>query len=114
MSESADRHKLAKKEAKAELKRQKKQHKLGTQPAVAERPAATPNAPSPPGISPAERSAAAAERQVRLQQHRVWLALATALIAILTLLATIRPWERFQQPTSANDETTTEEVGPAP
>jgi hypothetical protein len=110
MSESADRHKTAKKEAKAELKRQKK---LGLQQAAAERPGATPNASSMQGIRAAERSAAAAERQVRLQQLRVWLALATALIAFLTLLATIRPWERLQRPDAPDAETSTEEVGSA-
>ncbi|MHC5109699.1 MAG: hypothetical protein ACYTHJ_07465 [Planctomycetota bacterium] len=45
------------------------------------------------GISPAERSANAAEKQVRLQLWRVALALFAVVIAGAMLLFTIRPWQ---------------------
>lgn len=43
--------------------------------------------------TPAERSAAAAERQVRLQSYRVWFAAIGVIIAIATLLITFKPWK---------------------
>ena len=68
--------KQAKKQAKADLKRQKKlSGSVGS---------AAPN--------PAERSAAAAERQVALQRFRVWLALVMALVAVTALLWSVKPW----------------------
>ncbi len=37
----------------------------------------------------------AAKSQVKLQRYRVWLALAAALVAFITLLATTQPWKHF-------------------
>ncbi len=44
------------------------------------------------GPTPAERSAAAAEHQVRLHRYRMLISLAAAVIALVTFLATVRPW----------------------
>ena len=41
---------------------------------------------------------ATAERQVRLQRSRVWISLTAALIALATLLVTLRPWKLFSTP----------------
>jgi len=41
----------------------------------------------------AERSAAAAERQAHLQRYRVLYASLMVVIALATLIATLRPWE---------------------
>ena len=94
--------KVAKKLLKAQAKAQKKRAKLaaglpGAPPPVAE-------GTSAPGA--ADRSAAAAERQVRLQRWRVAIALLTLLVAAVTFLLTVRPWES-KQPESA--ETTADQ-----
>jgi len=101
MTEQNEDAKVAKKAAKAELKRRKKLGKTndvlrtgipsdttstgqmgaGEQPAEASHPTA------------AERSAAAAERQVRLQRLRVAIAFATGFIALATLLVALKPWK---------------------
>lgn len=84
MSESYDPAKAVKKAAKAQAKAAKKLNKA-TAPA-------TPH-PSDPtdsnSLSPAERSAQAAEQQVRLQKRRVWIALIGAIIGLATLVATL-------------------------
>lgn len=80
--------KAAKKAAKAEAKRTKKEAKA----ALAAK--ASTAASSISGPSPAERSAVAAERQVRLQRWRVVFALLMFLVAAATFLATVRPWEK--------------------
>ena len=110
--------KAAKKAAKAQAKLDKKAAKeaplVGTVDVV--QPGAAPSAPapvkpSPPGAklgpTPAERSAAAAERQVQLQRYRVWLGILAVLVALATFLATVRPWRYLQSP-----ETPTESIAP--
>ena len=59
----------------------------------------------PAGMTPAERSAAAAERQVRLQRLRVWLAVLTFLVMIISLLWAIKPWKDAEQPGTQPIET---------
>lgn len=97
MSEQKDAAKAAKKAAKSRAKINKKLSKeqRGAPPTEAC------TAPRDPGPTPAERSAAAAERQVRLQRFRVWISLTAALIALATLLVTFRPWEFFSEPQPA-------------
>ena len=74
--------KVAKKIAKAAAKAAKKGASAGSPPA------AEPSAPAG-GQTPAERSAAAAERQVALQRWRVILAVVAAAIALITLLVMV-------------------------
>lgn len=97
MSEQKDVAKAAKKAAKSRAKLDKKlskeQHGTASQD--------QPGVPPEPESTPAERSAAAAERQVRLQRFRVWISLTAALIALATLLVTFRPWEFFSRPEPA-------------
>jgi hypothetical protein len=89
--------KAAKERAKAEKKlakaRVKAEKKLGAGaptggPATPEAPApAIPSAPgAPDGLTPAERSARAAERQVSLQRWRILFALLGFVVALATLL----------------------------
>jgi hypothetical protein len=86
--------KTAKKLAKARLKAAKKREAAGRADAAAEgAPGARTASDLPPaGATPAERAAAAAERQVRLQRLRVLIALGAVVVALLTLLVTTRPW----------------------
>jgi ferric-dicitrate binding protein FerR (iron transport regulator) len=78
MSEAKEAAKVAKKERKLAVKQAKKQAE------------ASPEAPA--GPTPAERSAAAAERQVRLQRLRVVLAFLGVAVAAAMLLWTVKPW----------------------
>jgi hypothetical protein len=81
MSSSELDPKVAKKMAKAAAKAAKKRVAGGLPP--------EPKTVSPPaGSSPAERAAAAAERQVALHRWRVVLAAVAALIGLVTLLVT--------------------------
>lgn len=80
--------KADKKAGKAEAKREKKLAKAQ----MVSTP--TPATDSPAASSPGERSAAAAERQVKLQQYRVWLALAMVFVGLTTLFFTIQPWKK--------------------
>ena len=100
--------KAAKKAAKAQAKLEKKAAKdappVGT--VDVEQPGAAPPTltPAKPGPTPAERSAAAAERQI----YRVWLGILAVLVALATFLATVRPWRYLQPP-----DTPTESSVPA-
>ncbi len=80
--------KIEKKLAKAVVKEEKARAKA-SQPHTAKPVNVAPSSTSP---TPAERSAAAAERQVRLQSYRVWFAALGVIIAIATLLITLKPW----------------------
>ena len=119
-SDDADKKaaKAEKKAAKAQAKLEKKLGKTGAEggpqgAAASERAPAAGGAPvaegapvvggtravdvaaraaEPSGPTPAERSAAAAERQVALHKYRMWISLIAALIALATLIATVRPW----------------------
>ena len=94
MDDSKNASKSAKKAAKAQAKAAKKLAKGAVgEPgsSVADTPTGSTTTKS--GRTPAERAALAAERQVRLQSYRVWLAVATALIALIALLATIGIWK---------------------
>ncbi len=82
MNAAAENPKVAKKLAKVSAKAAKKQAQTTTPGGVGAEAARPPGS----GPSPAERSAEAAERQVALHRWRVVLALATALIAIISLL----------------------------
>ncbi len=79
--------KVEKKLAKSLVKEEKARAKANQ--AIAPGPAPAPSS-SP---TPAERSAAAAERQVKLQSYRVWFAALGVIIAIATLLVTLKPWQ---------------------
>ena len=94
--------KIAKKLLKAQAKAEKKRAKFAAESPGA--PPPTAEASSAPGA--ADRSAAAAERQVRLQRWRVVIALLTLAVAVVTFLLTVRPWES-KQPESA--ETTSDQ-----
>jgi hypothetical protein len=94
-SDKSDR--LDKKRAKAQTKAIKKLAKRQAVPATTESAAGDIHraAVSVGGASsPAERSAAAAEKQVALQRYRVLFAVLMFLIAVATLIVTIRPWDR--------------------
>jgi hypothetical protein len=84
MSDPKDQSKATKKIAKAQAKAVKK---LNNAQATATSPPSSPVAANP--LSPAERSAQAAEAQVRLQKRRVWIALIGSLIGLITLIATL-------------------------
>ncbi|MCG8408293.1 MAG: hypothetical protein MI923_24090 [Phycisphaerales bacterium] len=101
MSDSKEEAKQIKKTAKAESKSLKKMTQAQADPAPSNDPTET------TGLTPAERSAAAAERQVRLQHFRVWLALAAVIVGVITILATIKPWS------AATNEPTTKKVSPS-
>ena len=96
MDESKEEAKIAKKAAKAAAKAQKKASvQMDSAPPheVVEPLPSTGATKEEP--SPAERSAAAAERQVRLQTYRVLIAVVVALVALATLILTTRPlWQR--------------------
>lgn len=99
MAEKGDPSKAAKKAAKAKAKIDKKLAKAHAQAATTgsgggvQRDEARPrSAGDARGLSPAERSAAAAERQVALQRFRVIFAAAVAVVTILTFLITVKPW----------------------
>jgi len=109
MTETQDPAKTSKKIAKGEAKRAKKGAKAA---ALAEAANAGAAPPVPAGTSPAERSAAAAERQVRLQRWRVVFAVLMFLVAAGTFLATVRPWERWNLAPSAADRSATEPGSP--
>ena len=105
--DTTDKHaaKAVKKSAKAAAKRLKKEAKQ--QPTVSPPsrprwgpPSATPATKIDSGPTPAERSAAAAERQVRLQQRRVLLSAVGVAIALATLLWATKPWLREVPPTA--------------
>lgn len=72
-----DNQKIAKKQAKAQVKEVKKQQQAGTVEEF--------EPDSSTGPSPAERSASAAERQVKLQRWRAVFAVISTLIALATL-----------------------------
>lgn len=94
MDDAKDAAKEAKKAAKAQAKLQKKLAKKGVESACADAPQAPPPSGTAveSGPTPAERSAAAAERQISLQRYRVWISLLIALIALVTFLITVKPW----------------------
>ena len=92
MGDAKDEQKRQKKAHKAEGKRVKKLAKAGVGASVPLQPpqAASDSASGP---TPAERSATAAERQVRLQKLRVAIALVAALVALAGFLITVKPWK---------------------
>ena len=92
MTDPKARAKAAKKKAKAEFKTAKKQ--MGP-PAPA-----SPSAPKSNGAgqTAAQRSAVAAEKQVRLQRLRVLIALLTLVVALATFLIAARPWNWSSTP----------------
>ena len=120
MADPKDDAKAEKKAAKAAKKAAKAQAKLQKKLAEGGGPEPTPTAQGAPvaqgapgdgKLTPAERSAIAAERQVALQRFRVLFALMMFLVAAATLIATVRPW-RFlgnseppvEAPSTAADE----------
>lgn|GEM_PF-2148012 len=90
MGDAKEESKRQKKAIKAEQKQVKKLGKAGVDSPVSSRPSA---ADVQTGRTPAERSAAAAERQVKLQKLRVFIALIAVLIALAGFLITVRPWQ---------------------
>ncbi len=86
--------KAAKKVAKAQAKLEKKLAKKRPDGAGEEARCSPTQARSSEahGPTPAERSAVAAEHQVRLHRYRMLISLAAAVIALVTFLATVRPW----------------------
>ena len=87
MGASKDAAKAAKKSAKNQLKQVKRAAGAGS----SDTPASASHAGGP---TPAERSATAAERQVRLQSLRVILAFLGVAATVAALLLTYKPWER--------------------
>lgn len=105
MGSAKDQAKADKKASKARLKAEKK---AGNAAAVA--PIAAGGGDGKP--SPAERSAAAAEKQVALQRFRVLFALLMFVVAVVGLLWTVKPWQYLPgsaQPQTAPAATTPEE-----
>lgn len=81
MNPSEQDPKFAKKMAKAAAKAAKKSRGTVAAPPAAAAPVG--------GRSPAERSADAAERQVKLQRWRIIMAAVAVLVALVTLLVTL-------------------------
>ena len=113
MDDAKDAAKEAKKAAKAQVKRQKKLAKKCAESAGADAPQVLPPSDTTveSGPTPAERSAAAAERQLSLQRYRVWISLVIALIALVSFLITVKPWTLLGSsdqhpvvPTTAGDD----------
>ena len=99
--DKSDLGKVAKKEAKNRAKSEKKRAKELLKSGQTDAPSQqAPAASSGPGNSPAERSAAAAERQVKLQRLRVFI----ALLALIAGLATILLQGRFTRPAAPAGE----------
>jgi hypothetical protein len=96
MADAKEHTKGLKKELKAQAKLRKKEAKGAVVDASAG--AGQPASAEPTGPTPAERSAAAAERQARLHTYRVWIALAGVVLALVTVLVSTRPWERRSEP----------------
>ena len=93
MDDEAKREaKIAKKAAKAAAKAQKKSlTQSESAPPVGRKDSPPPTESEGKRLSAAERSAAAAERQVRLQMYRVLIAVVVALVGLATLIVTLRP-----------------------
>ena len=93
-ADSRDTSKATKKALKAEAKLAKKlaKNRAATDPSVLS-PQAAQRGKGENDLSPTERSARAAERQVRLQRLRVIFAALMFIVAVVTLLLTTRPWE---------------------
>ncbi len=101
MGDAKDEQKRQKKARKAEGKRDKKLAKAGIEAsAPLQEPQVAADAAS--GRTPAERSAAAAENQVRLQKIRVTIALVAALVALAGFLLTVKPWRFLASPKQAD------------
>ena len=106
MGKPKDAAKAAKKAAKTDAKLQKKLAKSGAgAPGSSSSDASSAPVATGSGSTPAERSAVAAERQAKLQQYRVWLGLAMALITLITLLATVQPWKYLGTPEAPSEPT---------
>jgi hypothetical protein len=88
MGTEKDQAKQAKKEAKARAKALKKMA-APDQQLVPDQGAAGPLVQASDGISPAERSARAAEKQVELQRKRVLIAALGIAIGLATLAVTL-------------------------
>lgn len=86
MGSPKDQGKADKKASKAKLKAGKKAAKAASEMSPS-------TGAADPGSSPAERSAGAAEEQVRLQRFRVLFAMLMFLVAVVTLLWTVKPWK---------------------
>lgn len=91
MDEPKEQAKAAKKAAKARAKALKKLSPTthDPSPSAAEASALRPTSAERPS-TPSERSAAAAERQVRLQMYRVWIAVAVGLVTLMGLFLHLR------------------------
>lgn len=114
MDKSKDATKAAKKAAKAQAKLQKKLTKVGggqagTEPTEA---VVAPRASTDSGPTPAERSAAAAERQVRLQRYRVWFAFLMVFVAVATFLVAVKPWTLLNSSDPPSEASPTAEDAP--
>lgn len=106
MTDADDHAKVEKKAAKAAQKLLKKQAKAEAKAAssgsaaarTASAPSSTPSTSAKHDtLTPAERSAAAAERQVRYTRVRMWIGILTLLATIVTILLTVDPfgwWSR--------------------
>lgn len=96
MGDPSETAKAAKKAAKAQAKLDKKLAKKGAgDPRAHAASTASSGGSGDAGLSPAERSAKAAERQATLHQYRVWISLVIALLALVSLLVTLKPWTLF-------------------
>jgi hypothetical protein len=101
--EAKAKKKLAKEQSKAAKKLAKVEEKTHETPHAASSTSMPAPAPISDGISPAERSARAAEQQVRLQRFRVWFAFLTVLLTLATILITLRPWRWLDREPAATD-----------
>jgi len=100
MSQSKEDAKTAKKAAKALVKAEKKGSVGGGVDSSGRRAATPTSSPvpdavpaTPNGPTAAERSAAAAERQVALQRYRVLLAVLMLVVALAAIMTTTKPWQ---------------------
>ncbi|NOX53728.1 MAG: hypothetical protein GXP27_04695 [Planctomycetes bacterium] len=85
--------KAAKKLAKAQAKAMKKGAALPAIPGGPSAPTGTSGpSGSEAGLSPAERSAAAAEEQVHLRRRELWVSIISTLIALVTLILSFLSW----------------------
>lgn len=115
MSDEKNAAKAAKKAAKGRSKAAKKAAApLGEAVVAAPGVVPAPAESKPGSLTPAERSAAAAERQARLHALRVWISLLMLLLAVTTFLLTARPWTWFDRSSGASRQTPVESTAPGP
>ena len=86
-----------------------------TAPPVGQAMSSPPTATAPTPLysdrTPAERAAAAAERQVELHRYRMWLAAAMVLISLVAFFVSVKPWTLLRSSAPSPTATSPTEEG---